>query len=112
MGASQFDISDQKLVYFNKTDSTYGTPIIPPTSVPNIMYGDQLITLFPNPVTDQLTVTANIKINNAIISDVLGHVLYTLTGDANKIGINVSILPAGMYFIKINGTEVKKFTKE
>jgi aminopeptidase N len=60
----------------------------------------QNISFFPNPVNNVLTITTskNIKINNSIIYNVLGKVIFKTE---NK-QINLSALNKGVYFVKVN----------
>ncbi len=74
------------------------------------------VRIFPNPAKDKL----NIEINTAVASDIqiisaTGAVVKTIIADEHVIGIDVSDLTPGMYFIQYNnGLENKtfKFIKE
>ncbi len=68
--------------------------------------------IYPNPATTELTVTAQDRITTIAISNVYGQTVYSNDYNAEKVGINIAALPAGIYFIRINGTEVKRFVKE
>jgi Secretion system C-terminal sorting domain len=70
------------------------------------------IRVYPNPVSNVLYVE-NMKTNVAEISNVLGQtVKYNLLKSSDlQSTINVSALPKGLYFIKIDG-QVNKFWKE
>ena len=79
-------------------------------------------TIFPNPATTSLTI--NIPDNTSLsfgegrgevitITNLLGQTIYTQQQTtALQQTIDVSTFPTGIYFIKINGTEVRKFVKE
>ena len=69
-------------------------------------------TLSPNPATTSLTITATNKITNITITNLLGQTVYTHECNTEKVEISVTDLPTGVYFVKINGTEVRKFVKE
>ena len=69
------------------------------------------VKLFPNPVTNELTISANGKIKEATISNPWGQILYTHDYSSNNVTIDVSDLPAGVYLIRINKTEIRKFIK-
>ncbi len=73
--------------------------------------------LFPNPVKDiiEITLTADVKLYQAVIRDVNGKEIMSLDiGEAEK-RINVSSLKQGVYLIEISsdqGSFVRKFVKE
>ena len=72
------------------------------------------ISIYPNPVKNQLTITSdNEKVNNIKIMDVTGKTLNVFAG--NTTTINVSDLAKGLYFLQIQtekGIAVKRFIKE
>ena len=68
--------------------------------------------LYPNPATQQLTVTNNHSITSICIMAITGQTIYNQQVNAPTAQIYVAELPAGLYFIKINGSEIKKFVKE
>ena len=80
------------------------------------------IEIFPNPATTQLTITAPNAINEVTITNLLGQrmetspdrsILRQSSGQGEEvISVDVSGLPAGVYFVKVNGSEVRKFLKE
>ena len=55
---------------------------------------------FPNKIT-QLTIT-----------NLIGQQVYTQEYNTETVQVNVAGLPNGIYFIKINGSEVRRFVKE
>ena len=72
------------------------------------------ITIYPNPVKDQLTITTeNEKINSIKIMDVTGKILQVFT--ENTTTINVADLAKGLYILQIQtekGIGTKRFIKE
>jgi hypothetical protein len=42
----------------------------------------------------------------------LGQTIYTHYYTSPQVQIEVSTLPSGLYFVKINGSEVRRFVKE
>ena len=71
------------------------------------------ITVYPNPATSELNITSTTQISSITITNLLGQIVYTQQQlYSQQAQINVSTLPAGIYFVKINGTEVRKFVKE
>ena len=70
------------------------------------------INAYPNPVTSELAITATEKINQITITNQIGKTVYTNEYDDVNVQIDVADLPTGLYFVKINGTEVRKFVKQ
>jgi len=69
------------------------------------------ISIYPNPVTDNLQIQATLQIKNIVISDITGRPIYTTDSKT----INCSSLASGVYFIRTTtekGVIVKKFIKE
>jgi hypothetical protein len=67
------------------------------------------ISIYPNPTSSKLRFFLN-KIENIIITNIIGEYLLTTIGKGN-IELDVSFLSAGIYFIKI-GNETRKFVKK
>ena len=78
----------------------------------NTVVNTQIPLVYPNPATKELTISTSDKISSIVISNLLGQVLFSQQFNSQQVQIDVSDLPAGMYLIKINGTEVRKFVKE
>jgi len=70
------------------------------------------IQLYPNPVSNELIITSANKITAVTITNLLGQTDYTHQYNAARVQVDVADLPTGVYFVKINGTEVRKFVKE
>ena len=79
--------------------------------IPTIQNNTHL-SLFPNPATAQLTITAPNAINEVTITNLLGQTVYHQYYSTPQVKVDVSGLPAGVYFVKVNGSEVRKFLKE
>jgi hypothetical protein len=67
--------------------------------------------VFPNPSATAITITAPDEITQVAISNLLGQTVFTRDCRAEKVKVDISNLPAGVYLLRINGTEVKKFIK-
>jgi hypothetical protein len=69
--------------------------------------------IYPNPVNEQLTIdNGELTIENVKIYDIMGKTLMSLTTlPSPETTIDVSLLPAGVYFLKI-GNKTAKFVKE
>ena len=77
------------------------------------------ITISPNPATTSLTirysgVTLSGVEGQITITNLLGQTLYqqTMPASCNLLQVDISPYPPGIYLLKINGTEVRKFVKE
>ncbi len=70
------------------------------------------INYYPNPVGNKLNITATNAITSLFISNLFGQVVYSHGYNTKEVQIDVADLPVGFYFVKINGTEVRRFVKE
>jgi type IX secretion system substrate protein/NHL repeat-containing protein len=80
------------------------------TGVANVS-DDRRISIYPNPVSTELTITADL-ITQIIITNLIGQAVYARDYHAETVSVNVADLPVGVYFVRINGTGVRKFVKE
>jgi Secretion system C-terminal sorting domain/Regulator of chromosome condensation (RCC1) repeat len=69
-------------------------------------------TLFPDPASSQITISSNVLIRSAVISNVAGQVLLTTTPNTTSTTVSVASLAPGIYLVRINDSEVKRFVKE
>ena len=70
------------------------------------------ITIFPNPASSSLTVASTQNISVVAIINILGKIVYSGSYNTNAVLIDVSMLPTGVYFVKVNGSEIRKFVKQ
>ncbi len=83
-------------------------------------FDDNTLSISPNPATTQLDVNLNnsMELNNTVltITNVQGSVIKTIKNpESYKVSIDVSGLPTGIYFVRVNGNkenEVLKFIKK
>jgi hypothetical protein len=110
--------SDNLLLYYKKGTEEWGTPLILSTKDIEKEALIKNLTLYPNPATNQLTISYasipqhdnKIEIYNAV-GVLLKYIpLPPSKGDSNA-EIDISELPKGLYFVKI-GNEISKFVKE
>ncbi len=85
--------------------------VIPPTEVPVKSMPETGLYIYPNPVYDNLNIVSASKIGKVTISNLLGQTVFAGAYDDEKVLVNVADLPVGLYFIKINETEVRRFVK-
>ena len=73
------------------------------------------ITLYPNPVNDKLTIEAQQALGTVEIYNLMGALVYSQKGCANKVDINTADLQSGIYFIRMTNdrmSETRRFVKE
>jgi len=72
------------------------------------------LNLFPNPVFDILNVTLDNAENGReiIISDIQGKIVYSSQISYSSIQLDVTVLESGIYFLNIDGAEIKAFVKK
>ncbi|OGU60639.1 MAG: hypothetical protein A2X64_07865 [Ignavibacteria bacterium GWF2_33_9] len=109
---NQDEVSNYSISRFVTTDGV---------AIKDIQYETGLI-LFPNPATDFITFDAHnlVPMSEIVIYDVFGNMVLATTPsrlhrdsppkERNFVRIDVSVLPAGVYFVRI-GNEVRKFVK-
>ncbi len=73
------------------------------------------ISIFPNPAATMLTIqSSKDAIIDIVITDLTGQLVSSkryISGGL-QVDVDVSTLPSGIYFVKVNNTEVRKFVKE
>ena len=71
--------------------------------------------IYPNPVNDKLTIEAEQALGTVEIYNLMGSLVYSQKDCANKVEINTSDLPTGIYFIRMTNdktSEARRFVKE
>ena len=71
--------------------------------------------VYPNPVSDKLTVEAQEALGTVEIYNLMGALVYSQKDCANKVEINTSDLQSGVYFIRLTNdktSETRRFVKE
>jgi len=81
------------------------------TGTENIEAVDQQIRVFPNPVSDELSVEALQIIQNLKIYNSFGQILVNRNFDQKNVKLNLSNLERGIYFISVE-TEKASFNKK
>ena len=74
-----------------------------------------VISLYPNPVSDKLTVEANEAIGHLEVFSITGALVYSQRDCSDKVEINTADLPAGIYFIRMTNdkmSETRRFVKK
>jgi starch-binding outer membrane protein SusE/F len=92
------------------TSATTFTPSLATTT-----FSTNNFKVYPNPTTNNWNfVSSKNAITSVQIVDVLGKVVFTVTGNSNEAKVNASSLNTGIYFAKIataNATETIKLVK-
>ncbi len=86
------------------------------TSTPDIQVAENYIEIFPNPVVDQFTIKGNLDFYQIDILDAAGQITQTINNVGNAHTIDISALPAGLYFVRVrnlsnNLLEIQKIIK-
>ncbi len=102
-------LEEDHLMYYKINGYACGDPL--PSAVPNIVQEKQL-QIYPNPTQNELTISATNNITHIIITNLVGQTLYNNEYNATQVKVNVAGLSPGIYLIRINDTEVRKFVKE
>jgi len=83
-----------------------------PLGVPILSKGEKL-GVYPNPTATELTITCSDKLTSIAITNLLGQAVYSNHyNNSPQAQVDVSNLPSGIYFVKVNGTDVREFVKE
>ncbi len=72
-------------------------------------FGNQTL-IYPNPITDKLTIEAREAISKVEIYNAMGALIYSQNDCTEKVEISTTDLPAGIYFVKVIGE--KSLTKK
>jgi len=76
-----------------------------------VSYNEDL-NLYPNPASTQLTIMDKAGITTIVISNLLGQVVYSSQYNSLQVQVDVTDLSEGIYFVKVNGSEIRKFVKQ
>jgi len=77
------------------------------------MSSDKRIDIFPNPATTSITIlSTNQPVNEIAITNLIGQTLFIHNYNTPQVQIDISKLHSGLYFVKVNGSEVRKLCKE
>ena len=109
--------TDTSLTYIDSLDTSYYHPVyVAKYNNPALgiapLHNIAMLNVYPNPTTNQLTISSTDKITTVTISNLLGQVVYSQQYNSQQVHIDCSSLPKGMYLVRINGSEVRKFVKQ
>jgi hypothetical protein len=90
-------------------------PVYASCEVTSVYESALLFEIYPNPVSDKLTIEAQASIDKLEIYNLIGALVYSQSDCSNKMEIAVDNLPSGIYFLRLtmgDGTQVLRFVKE
>jgi thiol-disulfide isomerase/thioredoxin len=91
--------------------ASIGCASLPPAGTGKLA-NNQPFTIYPNPTTQTLTITSSDKITTVGIYSLIGQVMHTQQYNTSTAQLDVADLPAGVYILKINESEVRRFVKQ
>ena len=106
---------DTTLTYYVKSGVPCGhyIPHGPFLAVNNTYLPQSMYTIYPNPAITELTIESTKQpITQITITNLLGQPIYQQAANSLLARVDVSALAPGVYFVKVNGTDVRKFVKE
>ena len=72
-----------------------------PTGINDIAYTEQVV-IYPNPAQSKIQVSCTMPIIDLVLMDMMGQVANTTsTNGKRSINVDVSGMPAGVYFVKV-----------
>ena len=74
-------------------------------------FGNSL-SVYPNPATNWITISYKERITEVVITNFLGLTVYANNFDNTEVLVNLAGLPTGIYCVKVNDAEVRKFVKQ
>ena len=81
--------------------------------IKNIPQPQSATTLYPNPATNELTIKSVGEIKGVEVVNMMGQVVVTSQNSKQKeVVFDIRSLPAGVYFVKVNGAHGGRFVKE
>ena len=85
---------------------------IPALNVDDLPYSRCGLKLFPNPANTSISITSTNKIAALIIYDMIGRIVYSQKYNSKTAQVDIDSWPKGIYVVRVNDAEVKKFIKE
>ena len=93
-------------------DNATSCSLILDEGVKNTAEGSGSLSVFPIPVVTKLSITSKTHITSFTITNLLGQTLLNHNCNSEQMEVDVADLPPGVYLVKINGTDVRKFVKQ
>ena len=71
--------------------SVFGVPVVV----------DEVVSLFPNPATDHITIESEYPMDKITIKNMTGSAVYSTTSRSTRVEVDVSTLASGLYFVDV-----------
>ena len=78
----------------------------------NLPSVSKAISIYPDPARSSITITSSSGISSITIFNLLGQQFFTGCYSSTTAELNITQLPAGIYLLRINGADVRRFVKE
>ncbi len=88
------------VVMTNQVENIIGFP-----SGVDLLNKSSEVDLYPNPVSNELTIKSNGSFNTLTISNIMGQVVKTEFISGTQAIVNVQLLPSGIYYINLKGED-------
>jgi hypothetical protein len=85
--------------------------IVGQTSLDGLEEKTSFVTLYPNPTTGIVTFMGK-DLKAAEVVNALGQCVATAQGEGERLTVDISSLPAGVYFVDITDTEGRKCVRK
>lgn len=100
-----------KIAYCNVSDYPLKWGQISLTGIEENEYDQAFITIHPNPTTGLVTVTGE-NLRQAEVFNMLGQQMLNARGKGNELYIDMTTLPAGIYFVTVTDKEGRKCVRK
>jgi hypothetical protein len=90
-----------KIVFFDNIYLSYN----PGTVLNNTNFAASTVNMFPNPTSDNVTITSKTEIETVSIYNVLGQEVMKNTPKSDSVTINIADFQAGVYLVKTTTTD-------
>ena len=91
--------------------STLSLAVTVTTTLANVEFESVKFNYYPNPIIDQLYITADKEINSIEVYNLIGQKLISLNPNVSQISIDFLNLPKAVYLVKLNANGVSKDIK-
>ena len=112
MKASGICFDGNGIMYIADENNNRVRKVYDPEGVAALLPFPKDLSVWPNPAQNELLVSSSAKISSLVICNLLGQIMCSHEYDSKQVNVNVADLAAGIYILKINGSEVRKFVKE
>jgi hypothetical protein len=92
-------------------DNTTSCVYYPTLHIDSVILSKSETTIYPTPAYDVINIATNNTVNEITLTDILGRQICTHKYNTSHMQINISSLPSGIYFIRINNTDIRKLVK-